>query len=67
MLATAHFATQTLHNYLDAAQRHPQLLPVIMDVVSILVKQVPLSTAHVRSTKRPKKANKAKDEHAGAS
>lgn len=33
------FVTQTLHNYLEASGKHPELLPIIMDIYSILVKQ----------------------------
>lgn len=33
------FVTQTLHNYLEASAKHPELLPLIMDVYTILMKQ----------------------------
>lgn len=33
------FVTQTLHNYLEASTKHPELLPIIMDVYTILLKQ----------------------------
>lgn len=33
------FVTQTLHNYLEASGKHPELLPLIMDVFTILMRQ----------------------------
>lgn len=42
------FVTQTLHNYLDASGKHPELLPTIMDIYSILIKQEPVVLADSR-------------------
>jgi G protein-coupled receptor 125 len=42
------FVTQTLHNYLEASGKHPELLPIIMDIYSILITQDPQLLADSR-------------------
>lgn len=42
------FVTQTLHNYVDASGKHPELLPIIMDIYSILTAQDPQILADSR-------------------
>lgn len=42
------FVTQTLHNYLEASTKHPELLPIIMDIYSILITQDPQLLADSR-------------------
>ena len=42
------FVTQTLQNYLDASGKHPELLPTLLDIYSILLKQEPAILADSR-------------------
>ena len=42
------FVTQTLHNYLEASTKHSDLLPLIMDIYSILIRQQPSLLADSR-------------------
>ena len=42
------FVTQTLHNYLEASVKHSELLPLILDIYSILIRQQPSILADSR-------------------
>ena len=42
------FVTQTLHNYLEVSGKHPELLPIIMDIYSTLITQDPQILADSR-------------------